>query len=137
MVSYLSREVIEAADSLCFEFHSNVLLDLPKSMHVILLYIVDQQKPKEDLKFEKMLYDLSIKKQNGTSGSARGSTDNYSKMVLKDCLLKLEKMRILHISRIPIVMESVIMLLIPSTLMESIKSREKLSLDSTAKPAYL
>lgn len=125
-VDYLSSELTAAADSLCFEFHSNVLQDLPKSMHVILLYILDQKKPENGIKFEQMHFDLTNKKW---TGPLRGGIDNYSKMVLKDCLLKLEKMRILHISRIPIVMESVIMLLIPPTLIENIKVKEKLSLD--------
>lgn len=36
MVKYLASELVSASDSLCFEFHNNVLQDLPKSMHVIL-----------------------------------------------------------------------------------------------------
>lgn len=58
--------------------------------------------------------------------STRGGIDNYSNMVIKDCLLKLEKMRIIHISRIPIVLESMIMLLIPSSMIEIIKLTDKL-----------
>ena len=127
MSKYLITELVAASDSICFEFHNSILLNLPKSMHNILLVIQKLQlNSKDGIKFEAMLSAI----QSKIGAQVRGGIDNYSTMVIKDCLLKLEKMRILHINRIPIVLESVILLLIPSSMIENIKLKDKLSLDA-------
>lgn len=109
-VEYLTDRFMLALTTINYEFHVNMIkyLSAPSKMLLNLLSALHAQS--SGVRYQTLRHKIVHDKSQKNLG--RGSSNNYTFKLLKDCLIKLEKMGMVHISRKPIGMESNIVLLI-------------------------
>ena len=124
LVEYLSDRFMKALASMNFEFHANMIKDLSAPSKMLIKFLNAKKAQKGGLRYGHLRRDIISKR--GQELYSRGSSENYTFKLLKDCLVKLEIMRMVYINRKPIGLESNIVLLIAENLVEKmIKHDEK------------
>ena len=119
ITEYLTERLMLAVQSLNFDYHAQVIKDLPDPSKLILMRLSEQRAFKTGIKF----YQLRTLSQK--SLATNDLDKKYSIRVLKDCILKMEIMGMVHISRKPFGDESTIVLLIPESTIEQMVNYDK------------
>jgi len=114
---------MNALNSTNFEFHGNMTKHLSAPSKMLLEVLSEQAAQNYGIRYH-ALKDKIIHCQAQKS-LGRGSTSNYAFKLLKDCLLKLQQMGMVHISRKPIGMETLIVLLISNEIIVKMKDFDK------------
>jgi hypothetical protein len=119
-IEYATEKFHLAISCINFQFHGNMIKYLSSPSKFLLNILSDHNAQQGGVSFAYLVE--KIKEKMLKSSLARGSSSNFTFKLFKDCLIKLEMMGMVHISRKPIGDESVMILLIANDTIQSMKT---------------